>query len=80
MSGVRLRHVLVEQLAIRLGEQTTLAKSLVMRSSRVPPSRTGRMRAPCRGCDNMSHSQIHSSRLEFFLPGNACSRNDALPG
>jgi len=48
--------LLIKPLAIRLGEKTTLAKSLVMRSSRLrepppaTPSRTGRLRAPCRGC------------------------------
>jgi len=48
--------LLMGQLAIRLGEPTTPAKSLVMRSSRLreqtpdTPSRTRRLRAPCREC------------------------------
>ena len=48
--------LLMEQLAFRLGEPTTPAKSLVMRSSRLrepppdTPSRTRRLRAPCREC------------------------------
>ncbi len=48
--------LLMEPLAIRLGEPTTPAKSLVMRSSRLreqppdTPSCTRRLRAPCQEC------------------------------